>query len=373
MYFADNHGPKGLFGRPDDPPTLHYIGIRLGALVEQTALLGRRFNDVKYGKRVAEIIENLKPDAVLSGNTPSDAQGIIIKTCKAANIRVIHWLQDIYSTAITKLVAQKFGFLGTASIGAYYQWLDRRQFRACDMVVAITKDFVPFVRDWAPSTQITVIENWGALDDIPRGAKDNPWSREHGLNERFAFLYSGTLGRKHNPMFLQKLAQTFGPDLLTVAVSQGMGTEQLKALQTTDPQPALRLLPLQPAERLPDVLATADVLVATIEADAGMFAVPSKVLSYLCAGRPILLAASEANLAARTVIRADAGFVVNPDDETGFIAAAQRLRADPDLRARLGANGHAYAERTFDLTRITDRFENVLQGPAASQPMAEAV
>ena len=47
-----------------------------------------------------------------------------------------------------------------------------------------------------------------------------------------------------------------------------------------------------------------------IEADAGKFAVPSKVPSYMCAGRPILLAAPKENLAARTVARANAGIVV---------------------------------------------------------------
>lgn len=360
VYFADNHGPKGLFERPDDPPSLHYIGIKLGPLVKQTALLARRFNDLKYGREVAKIIRRLSPDAVLTGNAPPDAQGIIITTCRKAGIRVVYWLQDIYGIAITKLVAQKFGIVGTATIGAYYQWLDRRQFRMCDAVVAITEDFMPYLRAWAPQTPITVIENWGAIDDIPVGDKDNSWSRAHEVHEDFTFLYSGTLGRKHNPMLLLRLAKEFGANSTVLAVSQGLGTEQLKAANQADPHFALKLLPLQPAEQLADVLASADVLIATIETDAGTFAVPSKVQSYLCSGRPILLAASKDNLAARTVIRAEAGIVVDPDDEEAFVAAARRLRTSPNLRQRLATNGRAYAQKTFDLTAITDRFENVL-------------
>jgi glycosyltransferase involved in cell wall biosynthesis len=97
-----------------------------------------------------------------------------------------------------------------------------------------------------------------------------------------------------------------------------------------------------------------------IGSDAGTFAVPSKVLSYLCASRPILLAAPKENLVARIVKRANAGVVVESDDETGFIAAAAQLRADPDLRRKFGANGRAYAERTFNMTEITNKFESVL-------------
>ena len=92
------------------------------------------------------------------------------------------------------------------------------------------------------------------------------------------------------------------------------------------------------------MLATAaDVLLATIEPEAGTFAVPSKVLSYLCAGRPILLTAPKENLAARIVERANAGIVVDPADATGFLAAALRLRDEPQLCATMGANGRAYA------------------------------
>ena len=53
---------------------------------------------------------------------------------------------------------------------------------------------------------------------------------------------------------------------------------------------SLRCLGFQPFEVLPDVLGSADVLVAILEPDAGVFSVPSKVLSYFCAGRPVLLA-----------------------------------------------------------------------------------
>ncbi|MFL5257904.1 MAG: hypothetical protein ACJ8AI_34495, partial [Rhodopila sp.] len=90
------------------------------------------------------------------------------------------------------------------------------------------------------------------------------------------------------------------------------------------------------------------------------FSVPSKILSYLCAGRPILLAAPEENLAARTVRRARAGFVVAPDNRAAFLEAARILRSDPACRAEMAANGRAYAEQTFDLDRITDRFESIL-------------
>jgi glycosyltransferase involved in cell wall biosynthesis len=176
------------------------------------------------------------------------------------------------------------------------------------------------------------------------------------------FVYSGTLGLKHKPELLAKLAAQNWRDTSVVVAAEGVGADHLTLARDARGLQRLKLLPLQPAENLPQVLAASDVLVAIIESWAGSFAVPSKVQSYLCAGRPILLAAPRENLAARTVVRANAGIVVAPDDTKGFLAAAAKLRADPQLRAELGANGRAYAERAFDLDRIADTFEEVLSG-----------
>ncbi len=123
----------------------------------------------------------------------------------------------------------------------------------------------------------------------------------------------------------------------------------------------LRILPYQPKEDLPDVYATADVLVAVLEEDAGVFSVPSKVLTYLCARRPLLLAVPEGNLAARTVTSAGAGVVVAPSDYAGFVAMAEALLLDPHRRQTMGEAARAYAERTFDIDCITDRFLTVFE------------
>jgi len=114
-------------------------------------------------------------------------------------------------------------------------------------------------------------------------------------------------------------------------------------------------------ESLPDVLGTADVVVAVLEPSAGVFSVPSKVLSYLCSGRAILLAVPPENLASRIVTSVGAGVCVHPDEEDAFAAAAHELIAQPELRREMGEKGRAYAEQTFDIDRIANQFEQVFR------------
>ena len=123
--------------------------------------------------------------------------------------------------------------------------------------------------------------------------------------------------------------------------------------------------PFQPFDQLSEVLASADVLLVILEPDAGVFSVPSKVLSSLAAGRPILGSIPGRNLAARLVMRAGAGVVVEPEDAEGLIAAARALLADAPARDAAGKAARAYAESAFDIQTIADRFVQVIENVTA--------
>ena len=110
---------------------------------------------------------------------------------------------------------------------------------------------------------------------------------------------------------------------------------------------------------MPEVLASGDVLCAVLEEDAGVFSVPSKVLTYLCAARPLLLAVPQVNLAARIIHQQKAGLTVPPADVPAFLEAAEQLRSNPHLAARCAANGREYAENNFKIEDIAVTFENI--------------
>jgi colanic acid biosynthesis glycosyl transferase WcaI len=361
-YFAGDPGPKGaLKRRPDDAEGLHFAGVNIDRPYNKGSMIERRFNDIRYGKEAAKLIAEIKPDVVISGNTPTEAQTLVIKAARAVDAAYIQWVQDFYSIAASKLLTKKLGLPG-AMVGAYYRWIERRQLSDSHGVVIITEDFAPLAAKWAGDPKkVVTIENWGALGDITPKARDNAWARENGIDGKLTFLYSGTLGLKHNPHFLSALANAFGDSANVVVAGQGLGFDALKETVAKERLTSVKMLPLQPFERLSELLSSADILVSVVESDAGMFSVPSKVQSYLCAGRPVLLAAPPENLAARIVARENAGLVMHPDDLDGFIAAAKKLAGDAELRRSLGENGRRYAERAYDILRTTDRFEQVFE------------
>jgi colanic acid biosynthesis glycosyl transferase WcaI len=108
-------------------------------------------------------------------------------------------------------------------------------------------------------------------------------------------------------------------------------------------------------------MGAADVLITILDSDAGMFSVPSKTLTYLCAARPILMAAPSLNQAAKVIQSANAGVIVSPDSPEDFVAAARELMDRHDERSALASHARAYAEQHFDIGYIADRFLKLLQ------------
>lgn len=357
-YFDGDGGPKGRNARlVDDPDTFKSLAVGISRDYSKSNLFKRRRGDISYGKKVAKLIDQMKPTIVLSGNTPTEAQEFLCQASLRSGAKFIYWCQDFYSVAVRKILSKKIPFFG-GLIGEYYEFLERRQMKRSDHVVHITDRFCALTDSWGVNKEkVSVIPNWGLIDQIPQTSRNNNWSLAHALTRRKRVLYSGTLAMKHNPKFLSEIAKQADSDVDVVVVGFGVGADRLRAEQSTIPN--LTVLPLQSFSDFPDVLGCADVLVAVIEEDAGEFSVPSKVLSYLCAGRPIVFSAPKDNLAARMIEESGAGTVVDPNDLQGFVSSVLRFLNDPDAAALAGSRGRAYAEEHFDIERVTDRFEQV--------------
>jgi colanic acid biosynthesis glycosyl transferase WcaI len=363
LYFLEDLTPRGALRRkPADPPNLVIEAISIGEPFEKYNYLKRHRQESEYGRNATYYIENVDPDIVICANTPVDALAQIRKSCSRSRALFIVWLQDVLSIGVRNVLRRRFPFAGEL-IGQRYMAVEKRNLRSADKIVCITENFLPLLERWGIEKQrCEVIENWAPLDELLPFEGPRQWASEHGLEGRRIVLYSGTLGLKHNPRLLSEAARALGSDPLfedvaIVVVTEGPGAEFLETEKRDTGLDNLVLLPWQPYERLSEMLSSAELLLAVLEPDAGVFAVPSKVLSYLCVGRPVLLAAPAENLASRTLLRAGAGRVVPPDDVKAFVKTIEALLGDRLAAKEMGRRARTYAERSFEIATIADRFE----------------
>lgn len=362
-------GKGNLAADPADG--LRFVTIGERTVLRKDAYVHRLFQETRLGLELARQLRRERPDVALLGNLPIPALVVAALTARALRLPWVLWHQDITAVALRAFAAAGVSkLMGVAA--RVFERGERWAARRAAAIVVIADSFARVHRDWGTAGKVTVIPNWAPLDEIRPVARANAWSAEHGLTGVRTVLYSGTLGLKHHPVLLVQLAERLreqGEPVRLVVVNDGPAVPVLReaaAARGVD----LTLLPFQPYERLPEVLGSGDVLVVLLAADAGEFSVPSKTLSYLCAGRPVLGLMPADNLAAKLLDQA--GSAVFPPEESALDAAAGWVRevlSDPVRAERLGKEARALAEREFALENLASRFEEILGAARADRIM----
>lgn len=344
--------------------TLVFDPIGVDTVGQKDRFVRRLLQEVRWGFDLVRQVRRTKAEVALVSN--AQIPSLIVFSLAMAVLRVpwVLWHQDVYAVAVKSFAGAKLS-RGFRVVAKLFEVAERFICRRAAGVVAIAPSFIPVYEDWGVVDKAVVIPNWAPLDEIVPVERKNDWAVENQLDDTYTLLYSGTLGLKHNPALLVSLAREVraqGKDVRLVVVNEGPAVDVVRAEAARHDVP-LTLLPFQPYERLPEVLGTGDILVVLLEQEAGAFSVPSKTLSYLCAGRPVLGMMPAENLAADLIHQVD-GCVVAPREETLPEAArwAAELLDDAERRHVLGEAARELAEREFNLADSADRFESLLGG-----------
>jgi colanic acid biosynthesis glycosyl transferase WcaI len=359
QYCASYTTGRGATQRRDgDPDAFVVRAIELSSEFARYSAIARLRQEVQYARMSTRAILAARPSVAVLSNIPLLSMFLITMSLRMRRVPYVFWHQDIYSEAIRVIARDRFGQLGRL-IGWIAGRVERRVARGAAQVVAISDNFIEQLDAWGVQrSKVHVVPNWAAIDEMPSRPRDNAWAKAHGLVGTPVVMYAGTLGLKHDPSVITRLTLASPTGSRTVVVSEGNGREWLES-EARD-VPGLTLLDYQPYEQLPDMLASADVLLVVLESNASRYSVPSKVLNYLCAGRPVLALLPADNAVARMVEAAEAGIVVAPGDADAASAALNSLLASPVARAAMGTAARRFAERTFDVTRVGERFESLL-------------
>jgi glycosyltransferase involved in cell wall biosynthesis len=323
----------------------------------------RLSGEMDWAAQCIQMLDHEPPASIVASCLPLSVVAKIQSWARRRRIPFVYWLQDLQGIAIAELLGKRLGAAGQAA-GWFAKNLELTFLKRSDHVITIARAHESFLPSAVRKAErFTTLENWANIEDIPELPRNNEWAVAAGLDRTRNILYSGTLGFKHDLGAFLSLASAFAgePDVRIVVVSSGAAADHIRSEALRANLGNLMVLPFQPYECLPGVLAAADVLVAPLDPSAGSFCVPSKVLSYLCAGRPSVLAIDGSNPAAQMLAAAGAGITVRPGDAAGFVYAVKGLMEDPALQRRLGRAARRYAESAFGLENISARFLRILE------------
>ena len=210
--------------------------------------------------------------------------------------------------------------------------------------------------------RLVAFPNWV---DVASFAASNGQAYRHELGippDAIVALYSGNMGRKQGLEIMAQVAQACVQQqqsrdrLWFVFCGNGVGRAELLAQCQNIPN--VQFLDLQPAARLPDLLAMADIHLLPQRADAADLVMPSKLTGMLASARPVVGTAHAGTELANVVQLC--GIVVPPDDAAAMTHAVLALAANPIWRDQLGQAGLHYALNQIDRESVLRRFESLL-------------
>ena len=255
-------------------------------------------------------------------------------------------VQDVFPD-----VAVEVGAIGSPRAIAFFRWLERASYRRADAVTVLSDDLAANVSrkvDVADGTGrrpvVRVVPNFVDTDSIRPADRMTRYRVEHGLGDRTVVMYAGNLGHSQSLDLVVAAADRHRDrhDLVYVVNGGGVRADDLRAAAAQ--RKNLVVVDYQPADRVPEVLASADLHLVPLRAGLGESSVPSKTYSVLAAGRPLIASIDEDSEVARVVVEAGAGLAVPPDDVEALVEAVEVLVADPERRIRMGEAGRRWAE-----------------------------
>lgn len=241
------------------------------------------------------------------------------------------------------------------------EWIEGALYRRFDCVSTISNRMLMRLNEkGVPSTHTALFPNWVDTRQIFPISGYNILRRELGLEDHHQIiLYSGNMGQKQGLEVLIEAARRLVSenDLLFLLCGEGAARSQLEVL--ANDLPNVRFLPIQPLERLNELLNLAGIHVLPQSAAAADLVMPSKLTGMLASGRPVIVTAHPGTELAN--VMDTLGRVIPPGQPDHLADAILSLVRQPEIRLELGQRGRAYVEQIWAKELVLESFLLSLQ------------
>jgi len=361
-----------LFSRSETNEGYTLIRCAKWLIGKQRRFVNRIFENITFGISSTWAAWRAgRPDVMIIESWPLFATQFTASLASWWNVPYLYYVEDVYPEA-----AEQAGILTPKGILARLcrAWDRRLCLRSASVIVIseTMRDLVAANRQ-LPRDHFTVIPNWLDESKFPARQSDGAWRHAKKIDDgAFVALFAGNMGRVSGVEVLVEVAQLLkgAENLILLCIGEGVQKqgmlEKTSSLRLTN----IRFLPFEPGERVPEFQAACDVALLTMRPNTADTSVPSKLISYLAASRPVICVANAKSAVARTVLDAAAGIVVCPGDAKAIADAILKIRREPETARQMGTNARRYFEEHYTLERAHKQFSVLIQQikPSAAHP-----
>jgi colanic acid biosynthesis glycosyl transferase WcaI len=298
-----------------------------------------------------------RPDVIICV-TPTllSAPGALILGALTGAKTVLH-VQDFEIDAMVGLAMGRRSWLVRFAF-TVERWLLRR----FDRISSISASMVRGLTAKAGNgIRVILFPNWVDTSHVVESSAASSFRREWNIGDSTrVVLYSGNLGHKQGLEILVDAAAAFenDPDVLFVVVGNGVMRDRLVAMVADAKVENVRFYPLQPYDRLPDLLALGDIHLVLQKKGAADLVMPSKLTTILAAGGHALITADQdTELGRLCVENPGIGYLCEPENRKRFIELLGEMLTNPNISSRRPNRvARAYAVRHLEKEKVLASF-----------------
>lgn len=344
-------------------PAIRYASRETISGVEVVRLPASSFGKVSWVLRaVAAVLFMLqtiirgiftpKLDTILVSTSPPMCIVAALAIGVFRRARIKFWVMDINPDQLVALGAIRAGSMPARVMDLFNRWVLRR---SSDVIVLDRFMAETMNRKLEVNGKMSIIPPWPHEDHVePVPHSENPFRKEHGLDGKFVFMYSGNHGIALPLETFLKAAIRFkdDPRVVFMFIGDGVRKKEVEAAIRDHSLTNMRSLPYQPIEKLRYSLSAADVhLVSVGDTMVGVIH-PCKIYGAMAVSRPILLLGPSPSHVSDIVVGEHVGWQISHGDVEGAYKTILQILASPpaDLQTRGGT-----ARRLVD-TRLSKSF-----------------
>jgi hypothetical protein len=245
------------------------------------------------------------------------------------------------------------------------QVLEKWMYRGATHIVTVGSGYKEKLKEkGVDGARISVVTNGVDLDVFRPMEPDQLLREKHGIGDRFACAYVGTIGLSSGLDVIiragQRLKETGHDDICFWLIGGGAIREDLQAQAKEARLDNIVFSGHQPKELMPNFIASSDVCLAHLKkADLFKTVLPSKIFEAGGMGKAVICGVE--GCAAELMTEGSMGICIEPENERELVEAIIKLKESPAQRRQFEKAGLEFVQGNYTRERLAQDYIEILQ------------
>jgi glycosyltransferase involved in cell wall biosynthesis len=274
------------------------------------------------------------------------------------NANVVVNVQDLFPQSAIDL-----GLLRSPLLIDLFRKTESFLYRHADAVTVHSEGNKEHVMRCGGSPSAThVVPNVVDTRAIRPGPRNNAFRERYRVGEQeFIVSFAGVIGYSQDLDTVIDAAKLLASQRDVVFYIVGEGLEKERLMRRAEGMANVRFLPMLPKNEYAELLHASDVCLVTLRKEVQTPVVPSKILSIMAAGRPVVASLPLHGDAPVLIKQAECGICVEPEKPEQLAGAIRSLYEQPERSMQFGKNGRGYVEQYCSVQVFAEQYEKLFR------------